>query len=52
MSDIKTRLKEIVGPGVSKFARIIDKPKQTIDSYLLGRMPRAEFLIKMAENKI
>ena len=52
MSDIKTRLKEILGHSVYKFARIIGKLRQTIENYLLGRIIRAEFLIKLAENKI
>ena len=51
MSDIKIRLREIVGPNVSKFARMIGEHRQTVDNYLLGRMPRAEFLIKLVEKK-
>ena len=51
MSDIKTRLRGIVGPNLSKFARTIGEHRQTVDNYLLGRMPRAEFLKKLAEKK-
>ena len=51
MSDIKSRLKEITGPNLSKFARTIGELRQTVDNYLRGRMPRAEFLIKLAEKK-
>ena len=51
MSDIKSRLKEITGPNLSKFARTIGELRQTIDNYLSGRMPRAEFLIKLAEKR-
>lgn len=49
MSDIKSRLREIIGSNVSKFARMIGENRQTIDNYLLGRMPRGEFLKKLAE---
>ena len=49
MSDVKTRLREIVGPNVAKFARMIGEHRQTIDNYLLGRMPRGEFLRKLVE---
>ena len=49
MNDIKTRLQEIVGSNVSKFSRMIGENRQTIDNYLLGRMPRGAFLKKLAE---
>ena len=51
MSDVKTRLREIVGPNVSKFAGMVGEHRQTIDNYLVGRMPRAAFLKKLAEKK-
>ena len=51
MSDIKIRLREILGPNVSKFARMIGEKRQNIDNYLKGRMPRAAFLIKLAQKK-
>ncbi|TKJ34167.1 hypothetical protein CEE39_02735 [bacterium (candidate division B38) B3_B38] len=49
MSDVKIRLQEIVGSNISKFARMIGENRQTIDNYLLGRMPRGAFLKKLAE---
>ena len=49
MSDVKTRLKEIVGPNVSKFAQMLGEIRQNIDNYLSGRMPRGAFLKKLAE---
>ena len=51
MSDIKSRLREITGPNLSKFARTIGELRQTIDNYLRGRMPSADFLIRLAEKK-
>ncbi len=49
MSDVKTRLREIVGSNVAKFARMIGENRQTIDNYLKGRMPRGAFLKKLIE---
>ena len=49
MSDVKTRLGVIVGTNTAKFALMIAENRRTIDNYLKGRMPRREFLKRLAE---
>ena len=49
MSDVKTRLGVIVGTNATKFALMIAENRQTIDNYLKDRMPRIEFLKRLAE---
>jgi len=51
MSNIADRLKEIVGENVAQFARELGIHRQTLDNYLKGRIPKADFLDKLAKAK-
>ncbi len=51
MSNIADRLKEIVGENVAQFARELGIHRQTLDNYLKGRIPKADFLDKLSKAK-
>jgi TolB-like protein/Flp pilus assembly protein TadD/transcriptional regulator with XRE-family HTH domain len=51
MSNIADRLKKIVGDNVAQFARELGIHRQTLDNYLKGRIPKADFLNRLAKAK-